>query len=166
MSVRKNTADSNRSIAVVDGLPRRRWFDMGREPIRSTFRCMRQTYTEKFAQQSSFSSDYATRGMDETMQHMAMHVATALRLASADDSGTLDVSPERLQLLTAEQVKNRFEQDGLAISEWARANGFNPVLVRMVIAGRRKCLRGQSHKIAVALGMKRGSTKTSASDPR
>lgn len=77
-----------------------------------------------------------------------------------------DVSPERQELLTAEQVRKRFEQGGLAMSDWARAKGFNPVLVRTVIAGRRKCLRGQSHKIAVELGMKRGSTKTSLSDPR
>jgi len=100
------------------------------------------------------------------MQHMAMNVAPQKRLASADGSRTFDDSPELVDLLTAEQVRKRFEQDGLAISEWARANGFNPVLVRMVIAGRRKCLRGQSHKIAVALSMKQGSNKTSPTDAR
>ena len=67
-------------------------------------------------------------------------------------------------LLTAEQVRAGFENDGVAIAEWARANGFSPSLVRMVVAGRRKCLRGQSHKIAVALGMKRAPSKTPARD--
>ncbi|WP_312302539.1 DNA-binding protein [Diaphorobacter nitroreducens] len=40
------------------------------------------------------------------------------------------------------------------IAEWARARGFSAELTRMVLSGKRKCLRGQSHQIAVALGIK------------
>ena len=36
----------------------------------------------------------------------------------------------------------------------ARARGFSAELTRMVLLGKRKCLRGQSHQIAVALGIK------------
>lgn len=57
-------------------------------------------------------------------------------------------------LRTPEQVRALFNENGVSISDWARERGFSVVLTRMVIAGKRKCLRGQSHQIAVALGMK------------
>jgi gp16 family phage-associated protein len=50
-----------------------------------------------------------------------------------------------------------FEDSGISVAEWARARGFSTSLVYQVLEGRRKCLRGQSHQIAVALGIKRGS---------
>lgn len=43
---------------------------------------------------------------------------------------------------------------GVTVAEWARARGFSVELTRIVLAGKRKCLRGQSHQIAVALGAK------------
>lgn len=58
-------------------------------------------------------------------------------------------------LRTPEQVRNRFERNGISIADWARSKGFNLVLTRMVAAGQRRCVRGQSHQIALALGMKR-----------
>lgn len=45
---------------------------------------------------------------------------------------------------------------GTSVSEWARVRGFSAVLVYQVLDGRRKCMRGQSHQIAVALGLKQG----------
>lgn len=59
-------------------------------------------------------------------------------------------------LRTPEQVRSRFERSGISVAAWARSQGFNVVLTYMVAAGQRKSLRGQSHQIAVALGMKRG----------
>lgn len=56
---------------------------------------------------------------------------------------------------TPEQVRDYFEQSEESMADWARARGFSVVLTRMVAAGQRKCLRGQSRQIAVALGMKR-----------
>jgi gp16 family phage-associated protein len=52
------------------------------------------------------------------------------------------------------QVKARFEAEGLSISEWARANGFSVVMVYRVLSGESKGIRGEAHKIAVALGLK------------
>lgn len=66
------------------------------------------------------------------------------------------IAVEGAPLRTSEQVRALFNESGVPISDWARERGFSVVLTRMVIAGKRKCLRGQSHQIAVELGMKRG----------
>jgi len=52
-------------------------------------------------------------------------------------------------------VKARFEAEGVSIAEWARANGFSRTLVYRVLDGDMACRRGQAHKIAVALGLKK-----------
>lgn len=57
---------------------------------------------------------------------------------------------------TPEQVKAEFKRKGISIAQWATANGFSTNLVFEVLAGRKKAVRGQSHKIAVALGLKEG----------
>lgn len=53
-----------------------------------------------------------------------------------------------------EQVRQRFEAEGLTIKDWAKAKGYNPRLVYAVIQGTVQCRRGTSHKIAVELGIK------------
>lgn len=53
-----------------------------------------------------------------------------------------------------EDVLKEFHQTGTTVTEWAKRNHFNPWLVYTILQGRRKCLRGKSHKIAVALGIK------------
>lgn len=53
-------------------------------------------------------------------------------------------------------VRSIFAESGISIAEWARAEGFSIALVYQVIEGKRSCLRGQSHRIAVALGLKEG----------
>ena len=50
-----------------------------------------------------------------------------------------------------------FEDGGISVAEWARAEGFSTSLVYQVLEGRRKCYREQSHQIALALGIKQGS---------
>ncbi len=57
---------------------------------------------------------------------------------------------------TTEQVRAEFEEYGVSVSEWARQRGFSQQLVYQIIAGRRLAIRGQSHQIAVALGLKVG----------
>lgn len=57
---------------------------------------------------------------------------------------------------SGKEVRDTIESSGVSVSEWARANSFSVVLVYQVLAGKRKCLRGQSHRIAIALGMKVG----------
>jgi gp16 family phage-associated protein len=61
---------------------------------------------------------------------------------------------------TAEQVKKEFARKGVSIRAWAMANEFDPKLVYEILTSgvskKRPCLRGQSHKIAVRLGLKNG----------
>jgi len=57
---------------------------------------------------------------------------------------------------SADDVRAEFQQKGLSISGWATAHGFSTNLVFEVLAGRKKCIRGQSHRIAVMLGLKDG----------
>lgn len=58
---------------------------------------------------------------------------------------------------SVKSVRTIFEDSGISVAEWARAKGFSTSLVYQILEGRRKCLRGQSHQIAVALGIKQGS---------
>lgn len=57
---------------------------------------------------------------------------------------------------TGPELKAEFQRLGLSIADWARANGFSPGLVYQIVAGRKRCARGKSHQIAVALGLKHG----------
>ncbi|MDF1688370.1 MAG: DNA-binding protein [Cycloclasticus sp.] len=59
-------------------------------------------------------------------------------------------------LRTAEEVRYEFVKRGQSIAEWARVNNFSVTLVYQILADSRKAVRGQSHNIAVALGMKEG----------
>lgn len=54
------------------------------------------------------------------------------------------------------KARAEFARTGVSISAWARANKFSKSLVYEVLAGRKKCYRGDSHKIAVLLGIKTG----------
>jgi gp16 family phage-associated protein len=67
-----------------------------------------------------------------------------------------DVMAEKL--LDSSRAKALFEDAGISVAEWARTRGFSTGLVYQVLEGNRKCMRGQSHRIAVALGLKRGAT--------
>lgn len=58
--------------------------------------------------------------------------------------------------INASDVKLIFDESGVSVAEWARVNGFSSTLVYQVLDGKRKCLRGQSHQIAIALGIKKG----------
>ena len=49
---------------------------------------------------------------------------------------------------------------GITIAQWAREHQFSEPLVREILAERKKSMSGQSHNIAVALGMKRGVPTT------
>lgn len=60
------------------------------------------------------------------------------------------------ELMSPAQVQALFRESGVTVADWANRNGFSPPLVYAVMKGKRKCLRGESHHIAVALGMKHG----------
>lgn len=59
-------------------------------------------------------------------------------------------------LRTAQEVIKEFDLRGISAAEWARENGFTPNAVYQVLRARHVPTRGQSHRIAVALGMKKG----------
>lgn len=77
--------------------------------------------------------------------------------------------------MTSDQaIKRQFADYGVTIRQWAEERGFSEGLVYAVIAGKSKGTRGQSHKIAVALGLKPNPAggpkpdfmaRVSASDP-
>jgi gp16 family phage-associated protein len=61
---------------------------------------------------------------------------------------------------TSDQVRDEFSRRGISISEWARKRGYSAQLVYQILAGRKRCMRGQSHAIAVALGLEQGEIGT------
>ena len=61
---------------------------------------------------------------------------------------------------TSEQARAWLSYLGITIAHWAREHRVSEPLVREILAGRKKCLRGQSHNIAVMLGMKHGEITT------
>ena len=60
------------------------------------------------------------------------------------------------QIKTIEQVLDDFRAAGITKSEWARANGFHRMTVVDLLRGARQGLRGETHRCAVALGLKAG----------
>lgn len=64
------------------------------------------------------------------------------------------VSPADTFAKRALAVRAQFVASGTSIAEWAKERGFSRNLVQQVLAGNRACIRGESHRIAVALGLK------------
>jgi gp16 family phage-associated protein len=60
------------------------------------------------------------------------------------------------KLKTAAEARAWFTEHGISISEWCREHGFGVSLTRQILEGKKACVRGQSHQIAVLVGMKRG----------
>jgi gp16 family phage-associated protein len=58
------------------------------------------------------------------------------------------------KILTPEQVKQRFRQSGVTITQWAEERGFKRSAVYRVLNGFDKANYGKAHEIAVALGLK------------
>ena len=56
---------------------------------------------------------------------------------------------------TLKQVRDEFRRSGRSVVSWAREHNVSVSLDYEVFKGR-ACLRGQSHKIAVLLGVKDG----------
>jgi len=60
---------------------------------------------------------------------------------------------------TAAEARLWLSQHGLSVAEWARRHGFSRFLVCQVLNGSKKGVRGQSHDIAVLLGLKSGKLR-------
>ena len=52
--------------------------------------------------------------------------------------------------------RRKLDAMGLSIKDWAEQNGHSYALVRQILAGCKRCLRGESHNIAVKLRLKDG----------
>lgn len=57
-------------------------------------------------------------------------------------------------LRSIQQVKDDFSNTGKSIAEWARENNFSPDLVYRILKNNKIPKRGESHNIAVKLGIK------------
>lgn len=65
---------------------------------------------------------------------------------------------------TPQQVKDEFRRRGMSINEWARNHQVSAALVHQVLSGKKRCVRGQSHDIAVMLGLKEGILSSDVSE--
>lgn len=63
-------------------------------------------------------------------------------------------TPCKSEGLSVEEVRLGFYQAGVTVTAWANANGLNPAVVYALLSGRARGRRGQSHRAAVALGLK------------
>lgn len=52
------------------------------------------------------------------------------------------------------QVREEFSASGISIAEWCRNNNVSPDLVYRILKNNRIPIRGESHKIAIKLGIK------------
>lgn len=58
---------------------------------------------------------------------------------------------------TREQVRAEFEHRGVSLAGWARQHKVSASLVYEILRNpKRRCMRGQSHRVAVLLGLKQG----------
>ena len=76
-----------------------------------------------------------------------------------------------MPLKTRQQVRSEFASRGWSISAWAKQHGYSPVLVLDILNDdernpKRKCMRGESHCIAVSLGIKAGEVGPQPAAPR
>lgn len=58
------------------------------------------------------------------------------------------------RLRTPEQVRRWFAENGISQAEWSRKNGFSHCVVRDLLRGKRRGLRGEAHRAAIALRLK------------
>ena len=86
------------------------------------------------------------------------YVAGAVE-AEAADEGSHHVTPLQTK---AQQVKARFADQGIPVSQWADAHGYRRSDVYRVLNGFTACRRGVPHEIAVKLGLKPDPSKTTA----
>lgn len=60
------------------------------------------------------------------------------------------------ELRTPSEARALIDFQGISVAAWARERGFSASLVHQILKGRKRCRHGQSHNIAVALGIKAG----------
>tara|TARA_Y100001934_G_scaffold187652_1_gene221379 strand:- start:1878 stop:2204 length:327 start_codon:yes stop_codon:yes gene_type:complete len=99
-----------------------------------------------------------------------MQIFSSLLLTDADSCIILALSSHEIARIytmpnayPTEQARKaaraRLIAQGLSSKEWAELHGFKPSTVYAVLNGQQKCLRGDAHRAAVLLGIKRGTVK-------
>ncbi len=63
---------------------------------------------------------------------------------------------QQKKVVTHKEVQERFIREGRTVAGWARLNGVSPRLTATILKEERACRSGDSHKIAVLLGLKNG----------
>ncbi|WP_308446908.1 MULTISPECIES: DNA-binding protein [Neisseria] len=58
------------------------------------------------------------------------------------------------EMLTPDELKEKFKNDGITFSGWARENGYRPQEVIRVVNGFSKANYGKGYEIAKKLGLK------------
>ncbi|MDB5980155.1 MAG: DNA-binding protein [Pseudomonas sp.] len=61
---------------------------------------------------------------------------------------------------TAAEAKAWLDEQGKSVQEFARENSVDAATTYQVLSGRKKGRRGESHRVAVLLGMKAGVEQT------
>lgn len=64
------------------------------------------------------------------------------------------------KIRTPAEAKEWLSHQGISAAEFCRMHNLPTSLVYEILNGRKRCLRGMSHNIAVLLGMKRGVITT------
>jgi gp16 family phage-associated protein len=98
-------------------------------------------------------SEGGNRGEIEAFDFSAQAGAT-----TSPPVGKTAQNAEGVQTRSAGDAKAEFHRRGISLKAWASEHGVSSSLVCDILAGnkRRTCKRGQSHKIAVLLGLKAG----------
>ncbi|TDF86431.1 DNA-binding protein [Pseudomonas sp. H9] len=58
-----------------------------------------------------------------------------------------------------QEARARLALQGISAKEWAEKHDLSPSTVYAVLNGQKKCLRGESHRAAVLLGIKDGEAE-------
>lgn len=64
--------------------------------------------------------------------------------------------------MSAEAIKQNFQQRGITFTEWAAEHGYTRQEVYRVLNGQTKAKYGKAHEIAVKLGLKSAPEKLAA----
>ncbi|MCE4555590.1 DNA-binding protein [Pelomonas cellulosilytica] len=62
------------------------------------------------------------------------------------------------------RVRADFNERGESIADWSRQHGFHPNAVYQVLGGYTQAMRGNAHRIAVALGIKQSPAPKEAKE--
>lgn len=60
----------------------------------------------------------------------------------------------RITEQACQEARERLEQQGISVKQFAQQHGLHPSTVYAVLLGQKKCLRGEAHRAAVLLGIK------------